>query len=118
MTGIEGIRHPDFLTRDADGFIHPADHRIGLHHVVRLYEVGYSAEMLQAHYPTLPLALIYKVIAFYLENESFVNAYIPDQEKVVAIHGEMANLTPSVVALRRRLADKQAVEVGVTPSEK
>ena len=37
---------PDFLTRDEDGFIHVAGHRIGLEHVIHYYNEGYSPEML------------------------------------------------------------------------
>ena len=32
--------------------------------------------MLHSEYPTLPLALIHKVIAFYLEHQADVDAYV------------------------------------------
>ena len=67
---------PDFLTRDSHGYIHLMGHRIGLRQVVELYRENYSPEMIHDHYPTLPLALIHKVIAHYLENQTEVDAYI------------------------------------------
>ena len=67
---------PDFLTRKASGEIRRSGHRIGLYHVVEYYNDGYSAKMLACQYPTLPLALVHKVIGFYLENKADVDVYI------------------------------------------
>jgi uncharacterized protein (DUF433 family) len=67
---------PDFLTRGTDGAILLTGHRIGLFHLIHYYNEGYSPEMLVCQYPTLPLALIHKVIAFYLENRAAVDAYV------------------------------------------
>ena len=52
---------PDFPVADAGGFIRISGHRIGYHHVVALFNEGYSAESLWEEFPTLPLATIYKV---------------------------------------------------------
>jgi uncharacterized protein (DUF433 family) len=67
---------PDFLSRDPGGAIHLTGQRIGLYHLVHYYNEGYSPEMLLCQYPTLPLALIHKAIAFYLENRAEVDAYV------------------------------------------
>jgi len=67
---------PDFLETDDGGFVHMAGHRIGLHHLVRMYTEGSSPEMIAAYYPSLPLPLIHRVIAFYLENQRDVDADI------------------------------------------
>jgi uncharacterized protein (DUF433 family) len=66
---------PDFLAQDPDGFVRVAGHRIGLHHLVHFYNEGYSPEMLADQFPTLPLPIIHKVIAFYLENRAEVDAH-------------------------------------------
>ncbi len=71
---------PDYLTREPDGFIHLTDHRIGLVDIVTFYNEGYSAEMLINQFPTLRLALIHKLIAFYLENRQDVDAYAAECE--------------------------------------
>ncbi len=102
---------PDFLTQDADGFIRLAGHRIGLHHVVRLYRDGYAPEMLVEHYPTLPLPLIHKLIAFYLENQTDVDAYVAREEAEYERQAA-ASSGPSLEELRRRAAARRQAEAG------
>jgi uncharacterized protein (DUF433 family) len=68
---------PGYLQYESDtDFIRLTGHRIGLADVVRLYGRGSSAEMIAVHFPTLPLSLIYSVLAFYLDNKSEVDAYV------------------------------------------
>src|SRR5260370_28266027 len=59
---------PGYL-QHADGEIRVTGHRIGLFHVVDRYQDGYSPEMIGEELAALPLALIHRVIAFYLENQ-------------------------------------------------
>ena len=49
---------PDYLTRDADGYVHVSGHRIGLQDVVFYYKEGYSPEALLDVFPTLSLVLV------------------------------------------------------------
>jgi uncharacterized protein (DUF433 family) len=67
---------PDFLHRLPDGEVVLTGHRIGLYHLVRGYNEGESAEMLASRYPTLSLALVHKVIAFYLDHRAEVDEYV------------------------------------------
>ena len=67
---------PNFLAQDKFGYIHLTGHRVGFMHIVDLYKDGYSPEMLQDHFPTVPLTSIHKVLAFYLENQAEVDRYI------------------------------------------
>ena len=48
---------PEFLTRDADGYVHVTRHRVGLEDVVHFYNQGYSPEILLEAFPTLSPAL-------------------------------------------------------------
>jgi uncharacterized protein (DUF433 family) len=96
---------PEFLSGEATAEIRLTGHRIGLYHIVHDYCDGYSPEMLACQYPTLPLALIHKTIAFYLENQAEIDAY------VAAYQGELAKQSANaksldVAALRRRLDAK------------
>jgi uncharacterized protein (DUF433 family) len=81
---------PSFFTRDPDGEVRLTGHRIGLYTVVRSYQEGCSAEQVAADFPSLPLALVYKVLAFYLENreevEAYVEAYRAELERQEAAH--------------------------------
>ena len=69
---------PDFLVEVPYGEIRLTGHRIGLYHVVDLYNDGYSPERLHEEFPTLPVDLINKVIAFYRENKTEVDAYMAE----------------------------------------
>jgi uncharacterized protein (DUF433 family) len=101
---------PDFLARDRYGYIHLAGHRIGLRHVVELYQDGYTPEMLHDHFPTLPLALIYKVIAFYLENQTEVDAYIRQSRETLDREAAGPQQGPNATELRQRMEARQPKE--------
>lgn len=101
---------PEFLDTDDGGFIYPKGHRIGLHHILRLYSAGHSAEMIAANYPTLSLSLIHKVIAFYLDNRAEVDAYIADHDRAIADQMAGGSIGPSVAELRDRLERKRKAE--------
>jgi uncharacterized protein (DUF433 family) len=94
---------PDYLESDDGGFIHLTGHRIGLHNVARMYADGSSPEMIAAHYPTLPLPLIHRVIAFYLENQAEVDAYVLEHAQEIERQISVGPKTPSVAELRHRL---------------
>ncbi len=67
---------PEFLTEAEDGDIVLAGHRIGLHHLVERYNEGFSPEMLVCQYPSLPLSLVHRVLAFYLDQRVEVDRYL------------------------------------------
>ncbi len=70
---------PPFLRFEpGTDFVRLEGSRIGLTHVVRLYAEGMTAEMILLQFPTLSLPLIYKVLAFYLENQAEVDAYVAE----------------------------------------
>jgi uncharacterized protein (DUF433 family) len=104
------VQLPDFLTRDADGFIRVTGHRIGLSNLVHYYNDGLSAEMLACEYPTLPLSLVHKVIAFYLENRTTTDAYIAGCEEEIERQRSSVPNGPSAAELRRRLDTMHGVE--------
>jgi uncharacterized protein (DUF433 family) len=100
---------PDFLTERPDASIVLTGHRVSLYHIVRYYDEGFSAEMLVEQFPTLPLAHVHKVIAFYLENRDAVDAYVTrvreelDRQRAAGSHVDL-------VALRERLSARQKAE--------
>jgi uncharacterized protein (DUF433 family) len=70
------MKLPEFLTEWPDGEIVLTGHRIGLYHVMIFRRDGYTAEMLHELFPTLPLDLIEKVLAFARENQAEIDAYV------------------------------------------
>lgn len=101
------IQLPDFLSQSADGEICLAGHRIGLYHVVRRYDDGDSAEMIASRYPTLPLALVHKVLAYYLDNQSEVDRYLLSCAAAIDQQRQGSG-TLDLGALRQRLAKGHA----------
>ena len=101
---------PDFLTEDTDGFIHVTGHRIGLQQLVHYYNEGYSPEMLACEYPTLSLAVIHKVIGYYLETQAEVDQYVAQCQEAIDRQRAAARPGPSSAELRRRLAAMRIVE--------
>jgi uncharacterized protein (DUF433 family) len=97
---------PPFLGLEpGTDFIRLDGHRIGLTHVVRLYGEGLSAEMILLQLPTLSLPLIYKVLAFYLENKAEVDAYVAaDTAELRRQEAEFdrTRTTPTLAELRTR----------------
>ncbi|MGH7168884.1 MAG: DUF433 domain-containing protein [Gemmataceae bacterium] len=95
---------PDFLTQHPDGDIRLAGHRIGLYTVVRLYREGRNVEQIAEELESLGLALVDKVLAFYLENKAEVDAYV-DAYTVELKRQEALYSNGPVAVKMRRLRD-------------
>jgi uncharacterized protein (DUF433 family) len=93
---------PDFLTRHQKGEIRLTGTRIDLFHFVYYYNEGYSAEMILGLFPTLNLAAIHKVIAFYLENQAEVDAYVAHCEAEIERHRASTTPAPTIEELTAR----------------
>jgi uncharacterized protein (DUF433 family) len=100
---------PDFLTRGPKGEIRLTGHRIDLYHIVLIYDERQTAEMLHCEYPTLPLALIYKVLAFYWENKAEVDAYVADVEARVDREEAAYEPGPAQLRIRRLMAERASL---------
>src|ERR1051326_9502119 len=94
---------PDFLTQDPDGYVHVTRHRVGLNDVAYFYNQGYSPEMLQEAFPTLSLAVIHKLVAYYLENQADVDAAMARSDAEMERQRATAARGPDLAELRRRL---------------
>ena len=94
---------PDFLSREPDGTIFVAGHRVTVLHITDLYAEGYTPEQLADHFPTLPLALMHKVIAFYLENRSEVDAYRTRCRQEIDRQATLPRRGPDRTELQRRM---------------
>jgi uncharacterized protein (DUF433 family) len=104
------MKPPDFLHKDENGEIRLAGQRIGLFHVIHYYRAGYSPEMLACQFPTLPLALIHKVIAYYLDHTPEVEAYVNTCRTELAQQRAAKPQPLDAATLRQRLEAMQHVE--------
>ena len=64
------------LRTDQDGVIRVGDTRVTLVTIVKHYRVGDTAEVIHAGFPTVSLADVYAVIAYYLSHQADVDEYI------------------------------------------
>src|SRR5205085_1759716 len=70
------LSSPGVVEEDASGQVYLSGHRVTLFDLVTRYNEGQSPEMLVGVFPTLSLAHVHKVIAFYLENAEQVDRYV------------------------------------------
>jgi uncharacterized protein (DUF433 family) len=97
------MKLPDFLTSHQYGEIRLTGHRIGLLHVIDLWTDGLSAEEIEEQFPSLSLALIHKVLAFYLENRADVDAYIAECHAEIERQAHVPSPGPGLAEMKRRL---------------
>ena len=64
------------LQTDADGVIRVAGTRVTLETVAEVFQQGATAEEIVQQYPSLALAEVYAVLAFYLARRPQVDAYL------------------------------------------
>ncbi len=69
------------LRVDADGVARVAATRVTLDTVVAAFLAGATAEEIAIQYPSLDLADVYAVIAYYLRHRAEVDAYLQEREQ-------------------------------------
>jgi uncharacterized protein (DUF433 family) len=101
---------PDFLTEWPHGEIVITGHRVGLYHVVKYYNEGYSPEMLHEQFPTVPLEQINKALAFCRQNQAEVDAYVAERRAEIERQAALPQGGPNYEELKRRLAARRPAE--------
>lgn len=102
---------PDFLHLDSDGEIRLRGHRIRLIDVAARYDEGHSTEAIALEqYPDLPLALVHKTIAFYLEHEREVQEMLGQNAEAMRRLESQPRTTPTFAELRRRMEARRQRE--------
>ena len=69
------------LHTDDDGVLRIRDTRITLHTIISTYKIGESPEDIHEAFPSITLADIYMLIAYYLANRETVDTYIQAIDK-------------------------------------
>lgn len=95
-----------------DGTIRIADTRISLETIVDSYRLGQRAEEIHSGFPSISLADIHAIIAYYLKNREAVESYLAVQE---ADSQRMTNIEFGQTMLK--LAGEVAKEQGTRTTE-
>jgi uncharacterized protein (DUF433 family) len=78
---MEIIADPVLMTVDQDGMVRIAGTRITLDTIVGAYKRGDTPEEIVDGFPSLSLADIHAVIAYYLRHHEIVDAYIAENHR-------------------------------------
>ena len=95
------------LKMDEHGAIRVSSTRVTLDSIINFYLQGDTPEDLHEGFPTVPLADIYAVIAYYLDHRDPLDAYLQRREtEAERIRQEIeANYNPEQRAFQERLRD-------------
>ena len=91
------------LKADQDGVMRVGQTRVTLDTVIHAFEQGHTAEEIVSHYPALRLADVYAVIAYYLNHQADVQAYLRQQQKDAQKVWEQIESKADYQAFRERL---------------
>lgn len=91
------------------GTLRVGDSRVSLDTVVSEYDGGATPEEILLAYPTLALADVYAVLAYYLRHQDEVRAYLGRrQEEAAALRQEIESRRPDRSALREKFLARRA----------
>jgi len=75
------VAEPTPLETNADGVVRVGKTRVTLDTVVAVFKQGSTAEEIVYRYPSLKLADVYATIAFYLNHQQEVEAYLQQRQQ-------------------------------------
>lgn len=79
------------------------DTRVSLDSLVYLFHEGMSAESMVESYPALTLEAVHGALAFYLANESEIDAYLADGERIAeSQHAQSREMNADLITKLRR----------------
>jgi uncharacterized protein (DUF433 family) len=97
------------LRSDDSGAIRVGATRVTLSSIVIAYQQGNSPEAIAEQYPTVLLADIFAVIAYYLHHRAEVDAYLTEEERLTeALRHEWESRYPTAGLKEKLLARRAA----------
>jgi uncharacterized protein (DUF433 family) len=78
---LEIVADPIPMAMDEDGMVRIAGTRVTLDTVIACYLQGESAETIVEGFPTLALADVYEVLAYYLRHQEEVDEYLARNDR-------------------------------------
>jgi uncharacterized protein (DUF433 family) len=108
---MEIVADPVPLATDEDGMVRIAGTRITLDTLIACYQQGDNAAKIVENFPTLQLADVYAVIAYYLRHQEEVDRYLEQNEReaeeVRRLYEVRFGKQPSLAELQARRPQKQ-----------
>jgi len=100
------------LVTDAHGVIRVEGTRVTLDTVVGAFQSGATAEEIVQQFPTLALADVYQIIAYYLHHTPDVEHYLSSRQKEAASLRQEIEKRFDPRGLRARLIARRAASAG------
>ncbi len=91
------------LLKDKTGIVRVVGSRVTLDTVIVSFEQGLAPEEIVMHYPTLNLADIYSIVAYYLHNRTEVDSYLAEQKAQAAEIRQKIEANSNIAEIRERL---------------
>lgn len=88
---------------DRDGVIRIGGTRVRLDTVIFAFSEGYTVEEIVSQYPSLKLADVYAVIAYYLNNRITIDEYVTERIEATTTLRQEIEATPEYQQFRQRL---------------
>jgi uncharacterized protein (DUF433 family) len=100
---------PALLTRTSEGVLRITGTRITLDSVIQAFHDGATPEEMCQDFPSLPLAQVYGILAFYLNQQDALDAYLAEQAQTSTIIRQELQTTYAAffTDLRRRLTARR-----------
>ncbi len=102
------VAEPAPLETNADGVVQISKTRVTLDTVVAAFKQGMTAEEILSRYPSLKLADVYATIAFYLNHQQEVEAYLQQRHKQAQEVRQMNEAKFDPQELRNRLLARKS----------
>ena len=99
------------LHTDTDGVIRVARTRVTLDSLVAAFRAGSTAEEIAQQYPSVALADVYSVIAYYLRHESEIEQYLARRQRQAAQVRKQNERRFDPSGIRERLMARRSVDV-------
>ncbi len=103
---------PKPYVQQRNGGYYVSDTRVSLDSIAVAFQQGLSPETILQEFDTLTLAQVYGAIAFYLDNQRLVDAYLSDQQRRFESVRRFAEPLPELLRLRLDAA-RESLREGV-----
>jgi len=97
------MRLEDYFDFEDSELIRIKGHRIGIEHVLELYQQGYSPEQIMQEFPGLSLEQIHATITYYLHNRAKIDSYIQQGRERAERAYQESSASPSPLVQRLKV---------------